>query len=85
MTKRMNRAGPLLEEYLLDHGMSPEDLGYKLVRPSGRTIRRVIENKNGFHPYTMAEIARVLNEDLSTIFPPMPRKRIPGGSRKVIA
>lgn len=83
MTKRMNRAGPVLDDYLLDKGLSPEQFG-PTIGIAGRTVYRVLHNE-GVSRFTMNRIARALNEDVDTIFPPMPRKRIPGGTRKVMA
>jgi DNA-binding XRE family transcriptional regulator len=79
----MNRCGPRLDEFLIDQGLSPEQFGEKLGL-SGRTIYRAGEGKP-LSRWTMNRLARELNEDLDTIFPPMPRKRIPGSSRKVAA
>lgn len=74
-----NLAGRQLDAYLLDRNLSPEQLGFKLGL-SGMTVRRAIKGK----PLARATkwvLARELGEDPSTLWPPMPGKRQPGGSR----
>jgi plasmid maintenance system antidote protein VapI len=64
---------------LLDKNLSPEDLG-PLIGVSGMTVRRALDGKV-LSRDTKWRLARYLGEDPSTLWPPMPRKRQPGGPR----
>ena len=63
-----------------DRNLSYDQLGAK-VGVSGMTIWRAIEGKP-LSRETRFLIARYLGEEPSTYWPPMPRKRQPGGSRR---
>lgn len=69
-----------LSTYLLDRNLSPESLGTKLGL-SGRTIYRALDGER-LSRDTKFRLARELGEDPSTLWPPMPGKRQPGGSRQ---
>lgn len=74
-----NLAGVRLQAYLLDHGLTAEQLGEQ-IGLSGMTIRRVIDG----YPCTIRTkfvVARLLQEDPSTFWPPIPRKRKPAVAR----
>jgi predicted transcriptional regulator len=75
-----NRAAYELERYLDERNLSPEQLGLK-VGLSHTTIYRVLWGQRPSRD-TRWRLARELGEDLSTLWPPMPRKRQPGGTRK---
>jgi plasmid maintenance system antidote protein VapI len=68
-----------LRTYLLDRNLRPEQLGAKLGL-AGRTIYRALDGEP-LAADTKWRIARELGEDPSTLWPPMPRRRQPGGSR----
>jgi lambda repressor-like predicted transcriptional regulator len=68
-----NVAGLRLQAYLLDHGLTAEQLGEQ-IGLSGMTLRRVIDG----YPCTIRTkflVARVLQEDPSTLWPPITRRR----------
>lgn len=69
-----------LDAVLLDKNLSPEDLG-PLIGVSGMTIRRALAGET-LSRDTKWRLARYLGEDPSTLWPPMPGKRQPGGPRK---
>lgn len=64
---------------MLDRNLRAETLGAKLGL-SYRTIYRALDGKP-LSDDSKWRIARELGEDPSTLWPPMPRKRQPGGSR----
>lgn len=74
-----NRVGLELQRYLLDRNLSPEQLGLKLGL-SHMTIYRAMAGRP-LSRDTKWRLARELGEDPSTLWPPMPRKRIPGSGR----
>jgi hypothetical protein len=75
-----NLVGRALAAHLLDHNLTPEQLGAK-VGLSGMTIRRIIDPDTygplvrDHHISTKFAIARELREDPSTLWPPIPLKR----------
>jgi hypothetical protein len=74
-----NLASVQLQTYMLDRNLRPEHLGPKLGL-SYRTIYRALHSEP-LSDDTKWRIARELGEDPSTLWPPMPGKRQPGGSR----
>lgn len=67
-----NVAGLRLQAHLLDHGLTAEQLGDQ-IGLSGMTLRRVIDG----YPCTIRTkflIARVLQEDPSSLWPPIARR-----------
>ena len=81
-----NLAALRLRRYLDDRNLTPEQFG-ELCGVSGMTIYRIAypevykQPKTGFERDTKWRVARELGEDPSTLWPPMPGKRQPGGSR----
>ena len=78
-----NLASVQLRTYLLDRNLSPDALGAKLGL-AGRTIYRALDGER-LSRDTKWRLARELGEDPSTLWPPMPGKRQPGGSRPRVA
>ena len=68
-----------LRTYMLDRNLRSDTLGAKLGL-DGRTIRRALAGEH-LSDDTKWRIARELGEEPSTLWPPMPRKRQPGGPR----
>lgn len=79
MASRTNRVGPRLEEHLLDQGLSPEQLGAKLGI-AGRTVYRALHDES-LSRFTKHVLAKELGREPWELWPPMPRKRIPGGQK----
>jgi transcriptional regulator with XRE-family HTH domain len=77
---RAHGVGPLLYDYLLDHNLSAEELAGK-VGLSTPTVYRVLHGRE-VSRRTKALIALEMGEVPSELWPPMPRKRIPGSSRR---
>jgi transcriptional regulator with XRE-family HTH domain len=74
-----NLASLQLRTYLDDRNLSPEQLGDKLGL-SGRTIYNALHGHR-LSRDTRWRLARELGEDPSTLWPPMPGRRQPGGPR----
>ena len=68
-----NLAGLQLSAYLLDHGLTAEQLGDK-VGLSGMTLRRVMAGQPT-SIRTKFIVARILGEEPSTLWPPIPLRR----------
>lgn len=70
-----------LRAFLDDRNLSEQTFG-DLVGISERQVRRIIDGEvSRPHRNTRWGIARQLGEEPSTFWPPLPRKRQPGGSR----
>lgn len=75
-----------LRRYLDDKNLTPEQFG-ALCGVSGMTIYRIAypevyrQPKTGYERDTKWRVARELGEEPSSLWPPMPGKRQPGGSR----
>lgn len=83
MTSR-NVISATIRAYMDDRGLSDDEFG-DLVGISGRQVRRILDNEvERPHLSTRWGIARQMGEDLSTFWPTMPRKRLPGGSRQKV-
>jgi plasmid maintenance system antidote protein VapI len=80
---RTSLASTQLAAYMLDKNLRPEALGAKLGL-SHMTIRRAVEGKP-LSDDTKWRLARELGEEPSTLWPPMPGRRQPGGSRHRVA
>lgn len=78
-----NLAALQLRTYLLDRNLRPEHFGAQ-IGVTGRTIYRALDGKR-LSDDTKWRIARALGEDPSTLWPPMPGRRQPGGSRARVA
>jgi plasmid maintenance system antidote protein VapI len=74
-----NLASLQLRTYMLDKNLRADALGAKLGL-SDKTIYRALDGEP-LSDDTKWRLARELGEDPSTLWPPMPRKRHPGGSR----
>lgn len=80
-------AGLRIRRYLDDKNLTPEQFG-DLCGVSGMTIYRIAypdiykQPRNGYRRDTKWKVARELGEEPSTLWPPMPRKRKPGGPRQ---
>lgn len=77
-----NLASVQLRTYMLDRNLRAEHLGAKLGL-SYRTIYRALDGKS-LSDDTKWRLARELGEDPSTLWPPMPGKRQPGGPRRPV-
>ena len=75
-----NRVGRLIAAHMLDNGLTYDEFG-ALVGVSGQTIRRMVdpetygECKRGHRIETKFNLAKVLREDPSALWPPITAKR----------